>query len=69
MKKFSVVIEKCKETGLFVGYVPGFRGASSQGSTIDELKDNLRIAINMLLEYGTPVFESEYVDTQDLVFT
>ena len=30
------------ETGLFVGFVPGFSGAHSQGVTLDELNDNLR---------------------------
>lgn len=27
MRKFTAVIEKDPETGLFVGYVPGFPGA------------------------------------------
>jgi predicted RNase H-like HicB family nuclease len=31
MKTFTAVIEKCPETGLFFGYVPGFPGAHSQG--------------------------------------
>ncbi len=37
MKTYTAVIEKCPETGLFVGYIPGFPGAHSQGSTLDEL--------------------------------
>ena len=61
MKKFKVVIEKCNQTGLFVGYVPGFRGAHSQAETIDELKNNLQIVIKMLLDDGTPVFGTEVV--------
>ncbi|MPN00639.1 hypothetical protein SDC9_147835 [bioreactor metagenome] len=68
MTKYSVVIEKCNKTGLFVGYVPGFRGAYSQGITIEELKENLKTVIKMLLENGTPIFDSEFVGTQDLVF-
>ncbi len=33
-----------------MGYVPGFSGAHSQAKTLDELKDNLREVIEMLLE-------------------
>ena len=37
---FSAVGEHCKETGLYVGYVPGFTGAHSQGKPLDELNKN-----------------------------
>ncbi len=40
MRLFTAVIERCPETGLYVGYVPGFPGAHSQGSTLDELHEN-----------------------------
>jgi predicted RNase H-like HicB family nuclease len=33
---YSAVIEKCDETGLYAGYVPGFPGAHSQGYALDE---------------------------------
>ena len=38
MKVFAAIIEKCPVTGLYVGYVPGFPGAHSQGEILDELK-------------------------------
>lgn len=41
LHKFSAVIERCPETGLLVGNVPGFPGAHSQGETLDELQGNL----------------------------
>jgi predicted RNase H-like HicB family nuclease len=50
MRKFSVIIEKCHETGLYVGYIPGFTGAHSQGETLDELRENMKEVIEMLLE-------------------
>ena len=50
---FTAVVEKCRETGLFVGYVPGFPGAHSQGETLDELGINLREVVEMLLEKGS----------------
>ena len=49
---FQVVIERDYATGLLVGYVPGFAGAHSQGESLDELSDNLREVIAMLLEDG-----------------
>jgi predicted RNase H-like HicB family nuclease len=61
---FTAVVEKCTETGLFVGYVPGFPGAHSQGETLDELNENLHEVVEMLLEDGEPSLESEFVGTQ-----
>ena len=52
MQQFTAVIEKCPETGLFVGYIPGFPWAHSQGETPDELNRNLKEVIEMLLEGG-----------------
>ncbi len=64
MRTFTAVIESCPETGLFVGYVPGFPGAHSQGETLDELHHNLAEVIEMLLEDGEPNMESRFVGTQ-----
>lgn len=52
MRSFTAVIEKCSDTGLYVGYVPGFAGAHSQADTLEELNNNLREVIEMLLEDG-----------------
>jgi predicted RNase H-like HicB family nuclease len=61
---FTAVIERDADTGLLVGYVPGFAGAHSQGATLDELHRNLREVIEMLLEDGQPALEGEFVGTQ-----
>ena len=50
MRSFTAVIEKDPDTELYVGYVPGFPGAHSQGETLDELHSNLQEVIEMLLE-------------------
>ena len=50
MKTFSVVVEKCSQTGLYVGYVPGLPGAHTQAETLDELKKNLCEVLLMLFE-------------------
>jgi predicted RNase H-like HicB family nuclease len=64
--RFTAVVEKCGETGLYVGYVPGFPGAHSQAGTLDELNDNLREVIEMLLEDGVPMIDSEFIGTQTI---
>ena len=66
MHNFTAVVEKCTETGLFVGYVPGFPGAHSQGETLDELNENLREVIEMLLEDGEPSLDAEFIGTQSI---
>ena len=66
MHNFTAVVEKCAETGLYIGYVPGFPGAHSQGETLDELNVNLREVISMLLEDGEPQMEAEFVGTQSI---
>lgn len=66
MRIYSAVIERCPQTGVYVGFVPGFPGAHSQGETVDELTDNLREVIAMLLEDGDPVLESEFVGVQNV---
>lgn len=63
-RRFTAVVERCPDTGLFVGYVPGFSGAHSQGETLDELNRNLEEVITMLLEDGPPELESQFVGTQ-----
>ncbi|MEK7679628.1 MAG: type II toxin-antitoxin system HicB family antitoxin [Deltaproteobacteria bacterium] len=66
MKVYSAVIERDPQTGLFVGFVPGFSGAHSQGATLDELNQNLKEVIAMLLEDGDPVLESEFIGVQNV---
>ncbi len=66
MKIYSAVIERCQQTGLFVGFVPGFPGAHSQAETVDELERNLREVIAMLLEDGEPLLESEFIGVKKL---
>lgn len=64
MHTFNVIVERDPETGLFVGSVPGWPGAHSQGETVEELERNLREVIAMLLEDGDPKLESEFVGLQ-----
>jgi predicted RNase H-like HicB family nuclease len=67
MPAYTAVIEHCPDSQLYVGYVPGFPGAHSQGATLDELNANLREVVAMLLEDGEPKLETEFVGTQTVV--
>lgn len=64
MKTYFYVIEKCADTNLFVGYVPGFVGAHSQAETLDELSENMQEVVEMLLEDGSPKMDSSFIGTQ-----
>ena len=67
MRSFTAVVERCPDTGLYVGYVPGFPGAHSQGESLEELNRNLKEVIELLLEEGEPKLEAEFVGTQNVV--
>ena len=67
MRTFTAVVEKDPDTGLYVGFVPGFPGAHTQGETLDELQKNLQEVIELLLEDGEPVLEAQYIGTQSVV--
>jgi len=64
---YTAIIERDAETGLYVGYVPGFPGAHSQGETLDELHQNLQEVVGMLLEDNIPALSAEFVGTQQIV--
>jgi predicted RNase H-like HicB family nuclease len=68
MRTYTAVVEKCPDTGLYIGYVPGFPGAHTQAETLDELPSNLHEVIDMLLEDGEPVLEAEFIGTQTVAF-
>lgn len=66
MRMFNVVVERDPDTGIYVGHVPGWPGAHSQGASLDELQGNLREVVEMLLEDGDPKLESEFVGVQTI---
>jgi predicted RNase H-like HicB family nuclease len=69
MKIYTAILEQDKDTGLFVGYVPGFSGAHSQAETLDELRQNLQEVIEVLVEDEEPRIEAEFVGTQQIVIS
>ena len=65
--RFTAIVEYCKDTGLYVGYVPGFDGAHSQGETLDELNRNLTEVVEMLLEDGEPPLDHKGRDISPIL--
>ena len=55
MRTFTAYIEWDPETSLYVGIVPGLPGAHTQAATLDELRENLKEVVELVLEedYGT----------------
>lgn len=50
MANVHVRVERDPQTGLLVGSIPGWPGAYTQGETPEELVENLREVVAMLLE-------------------
>lgn len=67
MRTYTAIVEKCTDTGLYVGYVSGFPGAHSQAGSLDELNKNLKEVIEMILEDGEPRLEGEFIGTQTVM--
>ena len=66
MQQYTAVVERDPDAGLYVGYIPGFPGAHSQGETLDELNRNLREVVEMLLQDGEPALEAQFVGIQNV---
>ena len=69
MRAFKIVVERDLDTSLYVGCVPGWPGAHSQGDTVDDLTRNIHEVLEMLLEDGDPKPESEFIGIQTIHVT
>ena len=67
MRSYTAVIERVPETGIYVGFIPGWPGAHSQGESLDELQRNLQEVVAMLLEDGEPQLDAEFVGVQTVL--
>ena len=64
MQTFTAIVEFCTVTDLYVGYIPSLPGAHSQGGSREELNENLKEVVTMILEEGTTEMEGTFVGTQ-----
>lgn len=53
-RQFTAFIEKDKETGMYIGIVPGIIGAHTYAETIDELQQRLTEVVSLCLEEMEP---------------
>jgi len=68
MSTVTAYVEWDPETKLFVGIVPGIRGAHTQGATLDELRANLKEVLQLCIEeQGTSIDDlPEFVGLQQI---
>ncbi len=64
MKTYTAIVERWPDTGLYVGYAPGFPGAHTQAESLDELNRYLTEVIELLMEDSEPELEAELVGIQ-----
>ena len=58
MEKFTAVYEKVDEG--WIGYVEELPGANSQGKTKEEVRENLKEAIQLIIEANRELARSEF---------
>ena len=61
MRAFTAIVERCPDTGVYVGHIPGLVGAHAQGETLDQLNANLVEVVSLILEDGEPASQTEFV--------
>ncbi|MEH1867041.1 MAG: type II toxin-antitoxin system HicB family antitoxin [Nostoc sp.] len=66
---YALPAKRDPDTKFYIGYVLGFPGAHSQGETLDELQENLREVIEMLLEELSLQTRNAIAQLQGTTFT
>ena len=64
--KPNICVTSRKVAALLGRNFVGWTGAHSQGATLDELRENLREVVAMLLEDGDPRLEAEFIGTRSI---
>ena len=64
MRTYTAVIQRCPDTGRYIGHIPGIAGAHSQGDSLDELNANLTEVLALIFEDGEPTSQAEFVGVQ-----
>lgn len=63
--KFTAIYEKAEEGG-YIGYVAELPGANTQGETLEETRENLKDAVEMLLDCYREDAEARLLDGSGL---
>ena len=62
VNKFTAVFEQVGEW--WIGYVEELSGANTQGRTLEETRENLREAVQLIIETNRELARREVVDAQ-----
>ncbi len=60
VRRFTAIVERYPDSGVYVGYIPGLAGARTQGEILDELNAKLIETVSLRLEQGELAFETEF---------
>lgn len=60
MEKFTAVYEKVDDG--WIGYVEELPGANTQGKTREEVKENLKEAVQLIIEANREIARREVID-------
>ena len=64
MRAYAAVIQRCPDTGVYIGHIPGIAGAHSQADSLDELNANLTEVLALIFEDGEPTLQAEFIGIQ-----
>jgi predicted RNase H-like HicB family nuclease len=67
MKTCIAIVEKCPETGLYVGCVPGCPDLDIQAETLDELYHDLHEVIDMILGDSHYTVQRKLMSAQNVI--
>jgi predicted RNase H-like HicB family nuclease len=62
--RFTAIYEKADEGG-YIGYVAELPGANTQGETLEETRENLKDAVEMLLDCYREDAEARFSSSKD----
>lgn len=62
-RRFLVIVHEARDTGGYWAEVPELPGCVTQSDTLDELRRDIRTAIELYLEDEQPAYESSFAGT------
>ena len=61
MRAYAAVIQRCPDTGVYIGHIPGVAGAYSQAASLDEFNANLAEVLALIFEGSEPTLQADFV--------
>ncbi|NJM46125.1 MAG: type II toxin-antitoxin system HicB family antitoxin [Alkalinema sp. RU_4_3] len=60
-RTLTAFVEYDRESNLYVGIVPGVKGAHTQAATLDELQHNLKEVLELRMEENSALLEEDKI--------